>query len=314
MSLVELAIKKMQAATRSQPAVPPDNIVVPNAKLHDSAAELSRLKQGVIGEVITASKEGRGATAAERSVAYRSDKFVRIDRLALRSQGLMPPEQQERALADQYRHIKRPLISRATGHGAEEKVSRGQLIMMASALPGEGKTFTSINLALSMALEKDISVLLVDADVAKPHISRTFGLESEPGLLDVLRDEASDVESMILTTDIPNLCILPAGCRSEIAPELLASVRMSEAMNQLIERDPLRIVLIDSPPLLLTSEASALAQSAGQVVMVVRAGSTSQQAVLDAVAQLGENKHIGLVLNQSTDAPLSGYYYGYPTA
>src|SRR5690606_4713039 len=113
-------------------------------------------------------------------------------------------------LADQYRHIKRPLISNATGRGGE-RLERGQLIMMASAMPGEGKTFTSINLALSMALEKDLSVLLVDADVAKPHISRTFGVEQEPGLLDILKDESSRVESVILPTDVPNLCILPAG-------------------------------------------------------------------------------------------------------
>ena len=127
--------------------------------------------------------------------------------------------------------------------------------MMASAMPGEGKTFTSINLALSMALEKDLSVLLVDADVAKPHISRTFGVEQEPGLLDLLKDESSRVESVILPTDVPNLCILPAGKQSDTATELLASQRMQIVANHLEATDPNRIVLIDSPPLLLTSDA-----------------------------------------------------------
>src|SRR5690606_6116067 len=122
-------------------------------------------------------------------------------------------EHQERELADQYRQIKRPLIANAIGRGVQ-KPKNGHLIMMASALPGEGKTFTSINLALSLALEKDISVLLADADVPKPHISRIFGVETEPGLIDVLANESLDVESLILPTDTPHLSILPSGMQS----------------------------------------------------------------------------------------------------
>jgi len=180
---------------------------------------------------------------------------------------------------------------------------------MASALPSEGKTFTAINLALSMALEKDISVLLIDADVAKPHISCTFGVENEPGLMDLLRDEATTVESVILPTDVPNLCILPAGRRSDTATELLASHRMEAIVSYIAASDPMRIALIDSPPLLLTSESRALAQSVGQVVVVVRAGFTPQRAVLDAISYIGEDKSIGLILNQSTHAAAAGYYY-----
>jgi len=301
MSLVELALRKMQAGAKSPPARARES-----AAPGSTATAGPKLAQGVVGEVVHAPRPADHSTAA----LHRSDKFVRIDRDALRTQGLMPPEQQERVLADQYRHIKRPLIARATGRGAEP-VPRGQLIMMASAMPGEGKTFTSINLALSMALEKDVSVLLVDADVPKPHISRTFGVENEPGLLDVLRDEAANVESLILTTDVPGLNVLSVGRRSENATELLSSAHMDEAMSQLVRNDPTRIVLIDSPPLLLTSEASALAQCAGQVVVVIRAGFTPQQAVLDALGYLGENKQVGLVLNQSLNAPVAGYYYGY---
>lgn len=294
MSLVELAIKKMQSAAK------------PRHESGEHAVSTKPVTYGVVGQVVV----DEGAAEPAMAPAYRTDKFVRIDREALRVQGLMPPEQQERVLADQYRQIKRPLISRAIGRGASQ-LPRGQLIMMASAMPGEGKTFTAINLALSMALEKDVSVLLVDSDVAKPHISRTFGVEGEPGLLDVLRKDSVDVESMVLTTDVPGFNILPAGQRSDTATELLASARMEEIMNHLIQRDPARIVLVDSPPLLLTSESRVLAQAVGQVVLVVRAGFTPQQAVLDAIEYLGENKHIGLILNQSLNAPVSGYYYGY---
>lgn len=240
---------------------------------------------------------------------YRTDMCVRVDRNALRAKGLLPPEHQERVLGNQFRQIKRPLIAHATGHGAE-KLPRGQFIMLASAMPGEGKTFTSINLAFSMALEKDISVLLVDADVAKPHISTIFGVADEPGLLDVLRDESLDVESVVVPTDIRGVHIMPAGRRSDTDTELLASHRMEVVLDELESRDSTRLALIDSPPLLLTSESRVLAQQVGQIVLVVRAGVTPQQAVLDAIDDLGEGRPVSLILNQSTLAR-GGYYYGY---
>jgi exopolysaccharide/PEP-CTERM locus tyrosine autokinase len=215
-------------------------------------------------------------------------------------------------LGDQFRQIKRPLIATAIGRGVP-KAKQGQLIMIASALAGEGKTFTSINLALSMALDKDVSVLLIDADVPKPHITRTFGITNEPGLLDVLRDEKIDVESVIVQTDVPGLSILPTGRKSETAAELLSSHRMTHCMAALAARDPDRIILIDSPPLLLTNESRVLSHIVGQIVIVVRAGITPQQAVLDAIDYLGEDKSINFVLNQSRNAA-SVSYYGYPDA
>ena len=202
------------------------------------------------------------------------------------------------------------MIANATGKGAEA-AELDHLIMIASAVPGEGKTFTSINLALSMAVEKDISVLLVDADVAKPHISSVLGLQSEAGLLDALQDESLDVESLIVGTDVEGLCVLPAGRRTEMATELLASARMEEVMAQLARGDGTRIVLFDSPPLLLTSESRVLSMVVGQIVLVVRAGFTPQQAVLDAISHLPEGKYKGIVLNQCEIEQDSPYYYGY---
>ncbi|HEV7609495.1 MAG TPA: XrtA-associated tyrosine autokinase [Steroidobacteraceae bacterium] len=309
MSLVELALKKMQSAARS--AVPGAH--APVVRPPGVGETRSNLPQGVVGEVVQRSSH-RKIENADGSLAQVSEKVIHIDQNALRAAGLVPPEHQQRALADQYRQIKRPLISQAIGRGAgSTRLDRGQLIMMASAMPGEGKTFTAINLAMSMAMEKDVSVLLVDADVAKPHISRTFGVENEPGLLDVLRDADSNVEAMILPTDVPGLSVLPSGRRSETATELLASHRMEETVRYLAESDAARIVLIDSPPLLLTSESRALAHWVGQVVIVVRADSTPQQAVLDAIDYLDEGKSISLVLNQSkTSTP--GYYYGFGDA
>jgi protein-tyrosine kinase len=239
--------------------------------------------------------------------AERGPQIV-IDRAGLRRAGLLPPEAEERRLASQYRKIKRPLIANAIGRGAET-VPRGYLIMLASAMPGEGKTFSALNLALSIATEKDFSVLLVDADVPKPHLSRAFGLEGEPGLLDVLREPRLDAEALIRRTDIPTLSFLPAGKNSADATELLASKRMEELAARLGERDGHRIVLFDTPPLIQTTESPALMQVAGQVLVVVRAESTPQPVLLDALENLKDHPAVSLMLNQSMRSDTSAYYY-----
>jgi len=236
--------------------------------------------------------------------------ILNIHLAALRDRGLLPPEQHERLLAGQYRQIKRPLIANARGSGVPIS-GHSRVIMVTSALPDEGKTFTSINLAMSMAREKDTDVVLVDGDVAKPHISAVLGMDRQPGLLEILDDETLDTESVVLPTDIPGLSFVPAGKHSNTAAELLASFRMQQVANQLIQVSSRRLVLIDSPPLLLTSEARVLAGIVGQVVLVVRAGRTPQQAVLDAVSHMDEGKWIGLVLNQSRNYREDRYYYGY---
>lgn len=249
-------------------------------------------------------------TPAAPQLQFPQSMTLHIDVAALRERGLLPPEQRERLLAGQYRQIKRPLIANARGKGVPLTGHR-QVIMVASALPGEGKTFTSINLAMSMAREKDTDVILIDGDVAKPHITSVLGVDQQPGLLECLEDETLDTESLVLPTDIPGLSFLPAGTHSDTATELLASFRMLQVVNQLSQVSNRRLILIDSPPLLLTSEARVLAGIAGQVVLVVRAGSTPQKAVLDAISHMDEDKWIGLVLNQSKNYREDRYYYGY---
>jgi protein-tyrosine kinase len=240
--------------------------------------------------------------------APNTNRMVKVDRDAMRAAGLLPPRDQEREIADQYRAIKRPLLQAAFSDEPQEGPPQ-KLIMVASALPGDGKTFTGVNLALSLAMEKDRSVLLVDGDVAKPHVSRLFGVENEPGLLDVLKDPAKDVRSVILPTDIRGLSVLPAGSHSETATELLASERMAQIVTRLSQLSPRGIVLFDSLPLLITSEARVLLTLMGQIVLVVRANVTPQQAVRDAVEMIGDKK-LWLVLNQAEVHGAIGYYYG----
>jgi protein-tyrosine kinase len=235
---------------------------------------------------------------------------VVINHDALRAAGMLPPPHQERELAQQYRQIKRPLINLALGRNGTP-MPHGNLIMVASAMPGEGKTFMSLNLAFSMQLESDLTVLLVDGDVVNPRVSQIFGVENELGLLDLIRDPSLALKTVILPTDIPGLSFLPAGRQDANATELLASARTQEVVSQLGGDDPSRLVLFDSAPLLLTTESHALSQLVGQIVIVVKADQTPQQAVLDAVETLSDGKAISLVLNQSMEQPRPGYYYQY---
>jgi len=162
-----------------------------------------------------------------------------------------------------------------------------------------------------MRLEEDVTVLLVDGDVVNPRITRILGLENEPGLLDVVRDPGVSVGSAILATDVPGLAFLPAGRPDANPTELLASTRMRDVVALLGGHDANRLVLFDSAPLLLTTESHALAQVAGQILVVVRADQTPQHVVLDALETLGGGSPVSLVLNQSMKQPHAGYYYQY---
>lgn len=294
MSLVERALKKLQEAGATSPR--------------------ATLPAMPVAHVAGADPEWRpanGEASAARLHAAAPTRIVKIDRTALRAQRLLPPVEMERHIASQYQQIKRPLIAAALGKG-DDAIPHGHLLMLTSALPGEGKTFTSVNLALSMALERDVEVLLVDADVAKPNVTNLFGLNGERGLLDLLTDSELHPDSLILRTDTPGLSILPAGKQIETATELLASERMQDVVAMLSSRERRRVVLFDSPPLLLSTESVALLSSVGQIVMVVRAGQTSHKAILDALDIMGEGRRISLILNQCTAPPSAGYY-GYGT-
>jgi protein-tyrosine kinase len=284
MSVIENAIKRLQAS-RGTTAAP-----VRESAFDSPAAELAPAAEPQVH-----------APPPARSIAINQD--------ALRAAGLLPPPHQERELAQQFRQIKRPLINRALGRG-ETAAPHGNLVMLASALPGEGKTFMSLNLALSMHLEEDVTVLLVDGDVVNPRLSQVLGADNEPGLLDVIKDPSIALSSLSLPTDVPGLSFLPAGRPDEKSTELLASSSMQQVVAQLASQDPFRIVLFDSAPLLLTTESQALSQIAGQILLVVRADQTSQQLVLEALDTLSEDKPISLVLNQCVRQRHGYYQYG----
>jgi len=290
MSVIENALKRLQG---QRPAAG-------GAETADTAS---------YGSVAAAGAARRREAPAD---AVAPERAVAIDQHALRAAGMLPPAHQEHELAQQYRRIKRPLINNALGRGVAP-LARGNLIMVTSAVPGEGKTFMTLNLALSMRLEEDVTVLLVDGDVVNPRITQILGVENQPGLLDSVRDPALSVSAAILPTDVPGLSFLPAGRQDANATELVASARMHDVVSKLASDDPARMVLFDSAPLLVTTEAQALVHFAGQVVVVVRAGHTPQHVLFDALETLADDKPVSLVLNQNMRHSHSGYYYEYGT-
>jgi exopolysaccharide/PEP-CTERM locus tyrosine autokinase len=239
-----------------------------------------------------------------------SNRVVRFDLERLRAAKMLPPPSQERQIAAQFSVVKRPLIAYAQEAAQSNDVLK-RTLMVASALPGDGKTFTTLNLAMSLALELDLRVLLIDADTPKRHLTQTLDLDREPGLLDVVAGHKPRIEELILPTDVPRLDILPIGTRSETSTELVASARMAEMVTKLATLYRRGIVLFDSPPILLTNEARTFASILGQVVLVVRAGVTPQRAVKDAVDALGEGRRISVVLNSADLDGATGYYYGH---
>jgi protein-tyrosine kinase len=245
---------------------------------------------------------------------FKAVNRIQIDTNALRAGGYLPEAGKDRQFADHYRRIKRPLIEKALS--GDDTGGEPRVIVIASAVPGDGKTFTSINLALNMALERDISILLVDSDVSKHHITDIFGLRQRKGLLDALIDESLDPEALVVPTTVRGFSIFPAGTRVEGTAELVSSNRMRQIVTILCARNPRRILLLDSPPLLITNEGRALVKIAGQVVLVVRAGETPRHAVEAAIAMFDEKQAGGLILNQVKVGLTEGYYgygaYGTP--
>jgi exopolysaccharide/PEP-CTERM locus tyrosine autokinase len=230
-----------------------------------------------------------------RRVARRH--AVAIDRDALAERGMIVPGAAVTALAEEFRLLKRQLLLTARTVAATD-AQKSRMTLVCSARPDDGKTFCAVNLALSMAAEKDVEVVLVDADFAKPDVLESLGIDADGvGLLDALADATIDVEGCILDTDVPQLSILPAGTRSHNDTELLTSDRAHDVLDRLASANPRRIVIFDSPPALAASPAAVLAGHVGQVMLVVRADRTTESDLREAVALLDGCDQVQLLLN-----------------
>lgn len=273
------------------------------------------LKHGVItlaeARELAQTGAARAAGAGSPAAAATAGSVRIMERL--RRKGMLVPDSSMPAeIRHEYRRIKRPLLSNAFGKTAS-LVDQGNLIMVTSAVPGEGKSYTSTNLALAFAQERDHTVLLVDCDVTKQGISRLLGIERRrPDFTDLLANENMAVEEALLTTDVPGLSLLPAGKPHEYITEMIGSQRMANLIHEFSTRYSDRIIVMDAPPLISTPEAQVLAGLVGQIVYVIEAGKTPYAIVKDAMEMLPEDKAIGVVLNKSESiSNRGGYYYNY---
>lgn len=261
---------------------------------------LSRRAESNQRDVVGASFPG-GAhpTSGETANGAGNGPRVQLDNEALGRNGYLTPETMDGPLAAQYGNLKRPLIRMAGGRG-ERSYEHANLIAITSALRGEGKTFTALNLAISIAMERDVFVVLVDADLIAGSLSRLVGLGHMPGLSDVLADSQMRLDHVVVQTDVPRLAIVPSGQIRRHTTELLASGEMRDLANSLAGLGGDRIALFDTAPILVASHATVLEELVGQVLVVVEEGGTPQQAVERAIAQLQRNKAVGMVLNKSS--------------
>lgn len=301
MSIVERALVKAQSSN-ARPAEPPRNTPAEAAGVRPvGAAAGSRLLQTLLEK-----------RAAERRAVHVDLEQITEGRFSTHGASA---DDEAPSLLEDFRRLKRGVRERvALSTGLTTDAPSTRLLMVTSAVPGEGKTFTSANLALSLALELDSWVLLVDGDVLRPKISRLLGLEHEPGLLDYLEQPAREFASVLYPTDQPRLAVVPAGKTRPTAHELFSSQRLASFIGEVANLYSEGVVVFDSPPALATSEPPILAAHVGQILFVVQSGETEQRAVIEGIQSLGEGRPVSLVLNRYVRPALSyGYsrYYKY---
>lgn len=292
----QVSIKPKQAASA---------VVQPEAKA-------SPVQKPVAADMQAKDEAKPSAEAPSQVKASEDKRTTPIVKIAdLNIEGILSPDHERTRAAEEYRMIKRPLLTAAFDNAHRGK-SHSNLIMVTSSVEGEGKSFSTLNLAISIAMEMDRTVLVVDADLAKPGLSRMLDIDELPGMTDRLQDDTIDLKDVLVSSDVPNLTFLPAGRRHRRSTELLSSNAMASLLDELALRYPDRVVLFDSPPLLATSEASVLAQQMGQICLVVESAVTPQFLVKDALNQLQSTDNVSLMLNKcKPEMFLKGYGYSY---
>ena len=278
----------------------------------EDTVELTSIEQLMAAKAVA--KEFPSEQLAPAPEKKANDGNITINVVELEKKGFVSINATRSRINEEYREIKRKLLKNAFGL-LSSTIERANIIMVTSARPSEGKTFTAVNLALSIAAEQDKTVLLVDADVLKPNVLRTLNAKAESGLMEYLIGEVDDISEVLYHTNIDKLKVIPAGRSHHLSTELLASKKMEETIREFSSRYADRIVIIDSPPMLGINESAVLAGFAGQAVMVVEEGKSKLNDIQKAVARLNPEMAIGFVVNKSTnsnsdDTGYYGYYYG----
>lgn len=305
MSTIERAQKLKKEAKRA------DNADTDRDEASAWSPDDSGDRQPPNGQLPASPGQRESSSGALRPATFQpAGPALRVDFEHLRRHSMYPPVQAEKRLSNEYRRIKRPLLANASGKGAFQ-VEHGNRIMLTSSVPGEGKTFTALNLALSIARDPDYSVTLIDADVADRDASSVLGVADSSGLLDLLADASLDPAELTRPTSIASLSVLPAGSWHSLSEELIWSGRMRAILERMSAPSAHHILLFDAPPVLAAPDAVSLSHQVGQVVMVVKAGSTPRQQVTAAVDQFDPDQAVNMLLNQSLGGSVGGDYGGY---
>jgi len=324
MSLIEQAAKRLEELRRAG-ATLPDTPASPTVADSSAGARQDRVPtpEALVRELnardasaapVAASRARTGEVTAEprdRRIEPEPAPKVRveIDLAHLKELGFVTPDAPQSQIADEFRVLKRPILHNAYVRSPKQ-LRNGNLVLVTSSLPGEGKTFVAVNLAISMAMEYDNTVLLVDGDVAHPSLPELLGVPASPGLLDLLIRDDLNIADALVQTNIEKFTVLPAGSRHRRATELLASERMALLLQELASRYPDRMIIFDSPPLLATTEARVISTHMGQIIVVVAADSTAQHTVRQALATIENCEVVMMMLNKAAKTDV-GAYYGY---
>ncbi|MBU3004309.1 XrtA-associated tyrosine autokinase [Paraglaciecola arctica] len=312
MNSIEKALQKQQkeaeAQNKNQGVQPPIANEPVQAESSIEKAQAQTIPEQTAQEQVTSQKVTRAKTPVSDGIVSNTQIEIDLDMLA--KKGFVSTDSNRQVINEEYRVIKRKLLDNAFGP-LSKSLNNSNVIMVTSSRQGEGKTFTAINLALSIALEQDKTVLLVDADVLRPNVMRTLELKNEQGLMEYLLGDKENISEVMCRTNLDNLRIISAGKSHHLSAELLASERMFDAVEEFANRYPDRIVIVDTPPLLGINETAILANLAGQALVVTEEFKTKLFDVENAVKHLNPEMAIGFVVNKTEQVNLEGGGYGY---
>ena len=255
---------------------------------------------------------GSNGHSATRHIPSSGRPVIQLDFDYLKGRGFLVPDDKTSKIHQEFRLVKRRLLDNAFGR-LRPVVGNGRLIMVTSSLPSEGKTFSAINLAISIAIGGEHPVLLIDADIARPSVSNTLQLDipDEVGLTDYLEDPTIPISELLHETSVPGLSLMTAGHLNHRPVDLLASNNMAQLVERLKTMLPHHVIVFDTPPLLPVTETRSLSALVGQVMLVVAAGETPRSAVNESLLQLENCEAVGLLFNKAPVQPKAPAYYGY---
>jgi protein-tyrosine kinase len=303
--LVRRAAARLSGAVGRAPVTPIEEKVIVHAR-EPSVAPVAFSAAPVLREVEAPAPPPRPKTSHSHT--------VNISPTSLAANGISLPSAGFVRTVEEFRLIKRQILTNASRIPSGVGGDFNRVIMITSAKPGDGKTYTAINLALSIAFERDLKVLLVDADVYRQSMLSYLGVQAERGWLDLLSDSSLTFSDVLLHTNVPNLSVLPAGKAHPEVPELMSSRKMGQLVTEMARRYPDRFIIFDTLPCLVSSEPAILAGMAGQTIFVVAAHETSRDSIESSLRLINACPSVSLVLNKAEPVlteQFGKYGYGY---